>query len=259
MCWWVLLKIIHMFRSRVIRQNWDDKVATVRLWYRPRTPEGCGPDPSAFICDKQNTACALRFLNKIIVHFIIPKNAMNRNFQKSALTTATSKFQVLPAAAHWFIMSTAPNLSEDASEAAGDLSKSHSPLVLILRNPLLPWLPVSLRHMLQRVKRGVSPSWPVRHNLLVRPLKTFSSLVKSYRRRNSLFTALGCFCWKWLLLQCLRRQPLPHPAPRQAGTMKTVQQRNVRPGIWWCCTAAALLKPLTSGLLVMCDNKALYG
>lgn len=142
-------------------------------------------------------------------------------FRRVPWATATSKFQVLPAAAHWFIMSTAPNLSEDASEAAGDLSKSHSPLVLTLRNPLLPWLPVSLRHMLQRVKRGVSPSWPGRHNLLVRPLKTFSSLVKGYRRRNSLFTALGCFCWKWLLLQCLRRQPLSHSAPRQAGTMKT--------------------------------------
>ena len=124
-------------------------------------------------------------------------------FRRVPWGTAPSKFQVLPAAAHWLIMSPAPNLSEDASEAAGDLSKSHSPLVLPLRNSLLPWLPASLRHVLQRVKRGVSPSRPVRHNLLVRPLKTFSSLVKRYRRKNSLFTALvasaggDCFCSAW--------------------------------------------------------------
>lgn len=37
------------------------------------------------------TACALRFLNKIIVHFIIPKNVMNRSFQKSALRHCTFK------------------------------------------------------------------------------------------------------------------------------------------------------------------------
>lgn len=88
----------------------------MRLWYKPGTPEGCGPDPSV-ICERQNTACALRFLNKIIVHFIIPKNAMNRNFQKSALEPL--QLQSSRSCQQQLIMSTAPNLSEDASEAAG--------------------------------------------------------------------------------------------------------------------------------------------
>lgn len=49
-----------MFRSRVKKQSQDDKAATMRLWYRPGTPEECGPDPhcvntitpvsTAFIC-----------------------------------------------------------------------------------------------------------------------------------------------------------------------------------------------------------------
>lgn len=30
---------MHTFRSRVIKQNQDDKAATVRLWCRPGTPE----------------------------------------------------------------------------------------------------------------------------------------------------------------------------------------------------------------------------
>ena len=35
---------VHML-GRVIKQNQDDKAATVRLCYRHKTPEGCGPDP----------------------------------------------------------------------------------------------------------------------------------------------------------------------------------------------------------------------
>lgn len=193
----------------------------------------------------ENTGCASRFLDKIVIHFLFPKNVMYRNYQKSALRHCDFKVPD-PDSGSWLVNHEhCSHISEDASDAAGGLSKSHSPLLLPLRNALLLWLPPSLSCMLQRVKCGVSPSWPVRHNLLVRLLKRFSSLVKRSRRRNSLFTPLDCFSWRWLLLQCLRMQPY-HTQNQETGwhmedgSAERCQNRDAR----WCCTAVTLLEPL---------------
>lgn len=134
-------------------------------------------------------------------------------FRRVPWGTAPSKFQVLPAAAHWLIMSPAPNLSEDASEAAGDLSKSHSPLVLPLRNP------VTLASSLPQARASEGETWcvtiPASETQPSR--ETFENVFipgKEIQEKKQPLHSLGCFSWRWLFLQCLRRQPLPHPAPR---------------------------------------------
>ena len=122
----------------------------------PRGVNTIAPASTAFICEKQHTACALRFLNKMTVHFIIPRNVKNRHFQKSALRHCHFK---VPGPASSSSLVNHEYGSQPLWRCLRSCwwrSKSRPPWVLPWRNPLLLWLPVSLSRVLQRVKRGVS-------------------------------------------------------------------------------------------------------
>lgn len=209
----------------------------MRLWYRPGPLRGVVQILVLSSVKSQNTACALRFLNKIRLFYNPPRMLWIGTFRRVPWATATSKFQVLPAAAH----------HEHCSQPLWRCLRScwwpvqsHSPLVLTLRNPLLPWLPVSLRHILQRVKRGVSPSWPVRHNLLVRPLKTFHPSKELQEKKQPLHSP-------WLLLLEVIASAVPEKATVTTPSTET-GWHDEDPGIWWRPAQPPALLSLASGL-----------
>lgn len=160
------------------------------------------------------TACALRFLNKIIVHFIIPKNVMNRNFQKSALRYCTFK---VPGPA--------------SSSSLVNHESCPQPLWRCLRScwwpvqepfplgPPLEKFPVTLASSLPQARASEGETWRVTVPASeTQPSReTFENVFisgKEIQEKKQPLHSLGCFSWRWLFLQCLRRQPLPHPAPR---------------------------------------------
>lgn len=170
-------------------------------------------------------------------------------FRRVPWATATSKFQVLPAAAH----------HEHCSQ----------PLWRCLRScwwpvqepfPLGPYLkksPVTLASSLPQAHASKGETWCV--TILASETQpsreTFENVFIPSKELQEKKQPLHS---PWLLLLEVIASAVPEKATVTTPSTET-GWHDEDPGIWWCRTVAALLKPLASGLLVMYDNKALYG